>query len=82
MIDRTDLQLLLCEQIMEMDTCDLMELASEMTGHDLQIANEEEELITGSLEPPVTVDEKGLKNWLGFMLDALSERLPQEQAEG
>lgn len=80
MIDRTDLQLLLCEQIMEMDTNDLMELASELTGHDLEMADEE--LITGSLESPVTVDGKGLKKWLGFMLYALGERVPQDQAEG
>jgi len=81
MIDRTDLQLLLCERIMEMDTYELMELASELTGHDLEMADEEEELIVGSLEPPVIADGKGLKKWLGFLLYALGERVPQNQAE-
>ena len=81
MIDRTDLQLLLCEQIMEMETCDLMELASEITGHELEIADEDKELIAGSLELPVTVDDKGLKKWLGFLLYALGERVQQHQAE-
>ena len=49
MIDRTDLQMLLCEQSMEMDTHSLIELASEITGHDLEMSNEEEEIMAGSL---------------------------------
>jgi hypothetical protein len=82
MIDRTDLQLLLCEQIMQMDTNDLMKLASEITSHDLELADEEKELIDGSAEPPAIVDGDGLKKWLCFLLDALGERVPQDHAKG
>lgn len=82
MIDRTDLQLLLCGQIMEMDTHELMELASEITGHDLEMHNEEEEIMVGSLEPPVISDPPGFKKWLGFLQYALGERVQQNQAQG
>jgi hypothetical protein len=78
MLDRTDLQLLLCEQIMEMDNDELMELASQTTGHDFEMADEENELIAGSLEPPVALDHKGLKKWLGFLLYALGEQVWDE----
>jgi len=80
MIDRTDLQLMLCEKIMEMDNASLIELASQVTGHDLELYGEEEEIIVGSLESLAIEDPAGFKKWLGFMLYALGERVEQDQA--
>ena len=74
-IDRTDLQLMLCEQIMETDTDTLMELAKQLLGHDLEIYNDETEDMIGSLETIDIDDPQGLKKWLGFMLYALGERV-------
>ena len=43
MIDRTDLQLMLLEHFFEMDTDELIELFQQLTGHELEIYNEETE---------------------------------------
>ncbi len=75
MIDRTDLQLMLCEQIMEMDNDNMIELANQLTGHDLETYDEASEVIIGSLEAIDIDDPQGLKKWLGFMLYALGERV-------
>ena len=74
-IDRTDLQLMLCEQIMETDTDTLMELAIQRLGHDLEIYNDETEVMIGSPETIDIDDPQGFKKWLGFMLYALGERV-------
>lgn len=82
MIDRTDLQLLLCEQIMEMDTGSLIEMAFKVAGHDLEMYQDDEQTIIGSVETLQLADPRGLKKWLGFMLYALGERVLQDQPEG
>lgn len=82
MIDRTDLQLMLCEQIMEMDTGNLIELAAQVTGHDLEMYHDDEQVIIGSMESIEISDPQGFKKWLGFMLYALGERVQQDQAQG
>lgn len=81
MIDRTDLQLMLCEQIMEMDTGGLIELVAQVSGHDLEMYQDDEQVIIGSLESLEISDPRGFKKWLGFMLYALGERLPHDQAQ-
>lgn len=80
MIDRTDLQLMLCEQIMEMDTGNLIELASQVTGHDLEMYHDDEQVIIGSIESFEISDPTGFKKWLGFLRYALGERVQQDQA--
>ncbi len=74
MIDRTDLQLMLCEQIMEMGNDEMMELVNQLTGHDLEAYDEASEVVVGSLETIDIDDPQGLKKWLGFLLYALGER--------
>ena len=81
MIDRTDLQLMLCEQIMEMDTGSLVELASQVAGHDLEMYEDDEQVIIGSLESLEISDPRGFKKWFGFLLYALGERQPHNQAQ-
>lgn len=41
MIDRTDLQLMLVEQLCEMDTDNLIDLFQQLTGHEMEIYNTE-----------------------------------------
>lgn len=81
MIDRTDLQLMIAEQIMEMDNDDLMELFSQLTGHELEVYNEATETIIGSVETLDIEDAQGLKTWLGFLLYALGERVGNTATE-
>jgi len=75
MIDRTDLQLMLVEQIFELDTEILIELFRQVTGHDLKIYDHETEVIIGSLEMLHVADPPHLKKLLGFLLYALGERV-------
>ena len=75
MIDRTDLQLMLVEEIFEMDTETLIDLFKQMTGHDLTICNDESEQMNGSLETLDISDPPQLRKLLGFLLDALRERV-------
>lgn len=75
MIDRTDLQLMLCEQIMEMGNDEMIELANQLIGHDLEAYDEASEVIVGSLETIDIEDPHMLKKWLGFLLYALGERV-------
>lgn len=81
MIDRTDLQLMIAEQIMEMDTDCLMELFSQLTGHDLEMYDEATETIIGSVETLDIEDAQGLKKWLGFLLYAFGERVGSTASE-
>ena len=81
MIDRTDLQLMIAEQIMEMDNDNLMELFSQLTGHELEVYNEATETIIGSVETLDIEDAHGLKKWLGFLLYALGERIDTAATE-
>lgn len=81
MIDRTDLQLMLCEQIMEMGNDELIELANQLNGHDLEAYDEASEVIVGSLETIDIDDPQGLKRWLGFLLYALGERVEMSVAD-
>lgn len=82
MIDRTDLQLMLCEHLMETDTRSLMGLTSRLLEHDLDVYDEENELMVGSLETIDIDDPAGLKKWLVFMLDALNERVESRDHKG
>ncbi len=66
---------ILSEQILEMDIDDLIGLVSKLTGEDLELVDEAEENVTGTLEPPGIHDPADLKRWLGFMLYALGERV-------
>lgn len=75
MIDRTDLQLMLVEEIFEQDTDTLIDLFQQLTGHDLEIYNDETEQMVGSLETIDIADPAQLKKLLGFLLYALGERV-------
>jgi hypothetical protein len=81
MIDRTDLQLMIAEQIMEMDNNNLMELFSQLTGHELEVYDEATETIIGSVETLDIEDGDSLKKWLGFLLYALGERIDTAATE-
>jgi hypothetical protein len=79
MLDRTDLQLMICEQIMDMDTENLLELFSGLTGSDMLMYDEEKDIVIGEVES-LTIDHgPSLKTWLGFLLYALGERLATQQ---
>lgn len=73
MIDRTDLQLMLVEQLCEMDTDNLIDLFQQLTGHEMEIYNTEQ--IIGSLEAIEIGDPPHLKKLLGFLLYDLGERV-------
>lgn len=76
MLDRTDIQLILCETLMEMDTDELIDLTMQLTGEDLEMHNAEQDIVVGSLESLAISDPQELKKWLGFMLYAFGERVP------
>ena len=80
MLDRTDLQLMVCEQIMDMDTDSLRRLFSELTGSDMLMYDEEKGIVVGEVESLAIDPGPSLKTWLGFMLYALGERLAMQQA--
>ncbi len=75
MIDRTDLQLMLVEQLFEMDTDSLIDLFQQLTGHEMEIYNDKTEQMFGSLETLEIADPAQLKKLLGFLLYALGERV-------
>lgn len=75
MIDRTDLQLMIVEELFEMNTADLIDLFREVTGHELTIYSDETEQMIGSLETLDISDPPHLKKLLGFLLYALGERV-------
>jgi len=75
MIDRTDLQLMLLEQICEMGTDELIVLFQQITGNEMEVYNEETEEMIGSVETLVIADVPQLKKMLGFFLYALGERI-------
>jgi hypothetical protein len=75
MIDRTDLQLMLVEQLFEMDTESLIDVFREITGHDLEIRDAETEQMSGSLASLRLADPPQLKKLLGFLLYAFGERV-------
>ena len=81
MIDRTDLHLMITEQIMGMDTDGLMELFTQLTGHDLDMYDDAAETIVGSVETIDITDYQELKKWLGFLLYALGERIGSAATE-
>ncbi len=75
MIDRTDLQLMLLEQICEMETDELIVLFQQITGNEMRIFNEETEEMIGAVETLDIADPPQLKKMLGFFLYALGERV-------
>ena len=75
MIDRTDLQLMLIEELCEMDTDDLIDWFQRITGEELEICNEETDQMIGSVETLNISDPPQLKKLLGFLLYALGERV-------
>lgn len=75
MIDRTDLQLMLVEELFEMDTENLIELFRQVTGHDQKIYDQKTEVMIGLLEMLDIADPPQLKKLLGFLLYALGERV-------
>jgi len=82
MIDRTDLQLMLLEQICDKETDELIELFQQLTGEELEIwVYEKPELMIGSIETLDLSDAPRLKNMLGFFLYALGERVEMPVAE-
>jgi preprotein translocase subunit Sec63 len=81
MIDRTDLQLMLLEQICEMGTDELIELFQQITGNEMEVYNEETEAMMGSVETLDIADAPQLKKMLGFFLYALGERVEMPIAE-
>jgi hypothetical protein len=80
MLDRTDLQLMVCQQIMDMDTDSLLRLFSELTGSDMLMYDEEKGVVVGEVESLAIDHGPSLKTWLGFLLYALGERLAAQQA--
>lgn len=82
MIDRTDLQLMLLEQICEMGTDELIVLFQHLTGEELAICvYEKPEEMIGSIETLDLSDAPRLKNMLGFLLYALGERVEMPVAD-
>lgn len=81
MIDRTDLQLMLLEQICEMGTDELIELFQQITGNDMTIYNEQTEEMIGPVETLNIADPPQLKKMLGFFLYALGERVEMPVAD-
>lgn len=81
MLDRTDLQLMLCEQLSEMGTDELMDLWTHVTGDELEMHNEEQEIMVGEVESLTLNDPAHLKKLLGFWLYALGERMQQGVTE-
>lgn len=81
MIDRTDLQLMLLEQICEMGTDELIVLFQQITGNEIKIFNEETEEMIGAVETLDIADAPQLKKMLGFFLYALGERVEMPVAE-
>jgi hypothetical protein len=79
MLDRTDLQLMICSQIMDMDTENLLALFSGLTGSDMLMYDEEKDIVIGEVESLTIDHEPSLKTWLGFLLYALGERLARQQ---
>ena len=75
MIDRTDLQLMLVEEIFEMGTDELIELFQQRTGQELEFFDEETDDMIGSLETLDIADPPQLKKLLGFLIYALGERI-------
>ena len=75
MIDRTDLQLMLVEQLFDLGTDELIELFNQITGHEMEIYDDETEEMIGSLETLEISNPPGLKKLLGFLLYALGERV-------
>ena len=75
MIDRTDLQLMLVEQLFEMGTDDLIDWFQRITGEEMEICNETTEQMIGSVETLNLSDPPQLKKMLGFLLYALGERV-------
>jgi len=75
MIDRTDLQLMLLEQICEMGTDELIDVFQHITGNEMEIYNDETEKMIGSIETLAIADPPQLKKMLGFFLYALGERI-------
>jgi len=80
MLDRTDLQLMLCEQIKDMPTDELVELLARLTGSELEIYDEAQDIVTGEIESLAVDDPSCMKTWLGFMLYALGERMENQEA--
>lgn len=82
MIDRTDLQLMLLEQICDMETEELIELFQHLTGEELEICvYEKPEEMIGSIETLDLSDAPRLKNMLCFLLYALGERVEMPVAD-
>jgi hypothetical protein len=79
MLDRTDLQLMICEQIMDMATGELVDLLSQLTGSDMVMYDEEKDIVIGEVEALAIDHVPSLKTWLGFMLYALGERMAIQQ---
>lgn len=75
MIDRTDLQLMLLEEICEMETEELIELFQQITRNEMEIYNVETEKMIGSVKTLEIADPPQLKKMLGFFLYALGERV-------
>ena len=75
MIDRTDLQLMLLEEICEMETEELIELFQHIIGNEMEIYDAETEKMIGSVETLDIADPPQLKKMLGFFLYALGERV-------
>lgn len=71
MMDRTDLQLMACERIKDMEIEELIELI----GANLQVYDADREIVVGKIESLEIPDPGGLKTWIGFMLYALGERV-------
>ena len=75
MIDRTDLQLMLVEQLFKMDTDDLIDWFQRITGEEMELYNVETDEMIGSVETLNISDPPQLKKMLGFLIYALGERV-------
>lgn len=75
MIDRTDLQLMLLENVFEMGTDELIDLFEQITGNEMKIVDLETEEMLGSVESLEISDPRQLKRMLGFFLYVLGERV-------
>lgn len=81
MLDRTDLQLMLVERVIQMGTDELMEVWTHLTGDQLELYDEGQDIIIGEVESLALNDPSFLKTFLGFLIYALGERVSIEDED-
>ena len=81
LLDRTDLQLLLCKLVKEMDADELIDLTTHLTKERLELVDEDDERYAGTIEGLEIDDPESFSTWLSFMRYALGERLGNDDCK-